>query len=139
MPDYGVDLTLRRVIWRRNHFEECGLALNLQLKSTTKPVLTTNDTISFDLDVVTYNRLRIAPRASPALLVLFVMPSDQAEWIDHNEVRLEIRHCAYWMSLRRESPSQNVSTIRVQIPRQNQFTPKQLERIMEVIQRREDL
>jgi hypothetical protein len=139
MPDYGVDLTLRRIVRRQNHFEESGLSLHLQLRSTSRPVAINNDSISFDLDMLTYNRLRMAPRASPALLILFVMPSDHAEWINHDENRLEIRHCAYWFSLRHEPPSQNTSTIRIQIPRQNQFTPMQLERIMEVIQRREDL
>jgi hypothetical protein len=139
VPDYGVDLTLRRVVWRRNHYEESGLSLHLQLRSTTMPAATTNDHVFYDLDVGTYTRLRSAPRASPALLVLLVMPSDHAEWIDHNENRLEIRRCAYWLSLRREPPVPNTSTIRVQIPRQNQFTPNQLERIMEAIQRKEDM
>jgi uncharacterized protein DUF4365 len=138
-PDYGVDLTIRRVVKRRNQYEEAGLTLALHLKSTKVPTDLSDEDVSYDLDVRTYSQLRRTTRASPAILVLLLMPSECDEWLYHDESRLEIRRCAYWLSLRSQPPIPNSSTIRVKISRQNQFTPSQLERIMESIKRKEDL
>lgn len=115
-----------------------GRNLDIQLKSTTKAILTTNEVL-YDLDVRSYEILRRSTHGSPMYLVLFVMPADRAEWIAHSEDRLELRCCAYWLSLRRAAAVPNTNSIRVHIPRQNQFTPTALTRIMEAIWRQEDV
>jgi hypothetical protein len=137
-PDYGIDLSLRQVCYRRGRWREEGLALDIQLKSEAGATVTT-DHIIHDLKADAYDLLRRTTRRSPAILVLLVLPANRAEWIDHTEDRLELRRCAYWLSLRGYPASTNTSTVRVEIPRVNQFTPAELERIMEAIQRREDI
>jgi hypothetical protein len=139
VPDYGVDVNLRRVVRKRGRYREAGPSLYLHLKSTTVPAAVNPDHVSYDLDVGAYNILRSATRDSPSLLVLLVMPPDRVAWVNHTEDRLELRRCAYWLSLRRQPVVPNTATLRIQIPRQNQFTPEQLERIMQSIQRKEDV
>ena len=71
-------------------------------------------------------------------LVLLVLPAAQTDWLMHSEDRLELRGCAYWLSLRGFAAVPNTSSVRVSIPRQNQFTPAALTRIMEAIAKEED-
>jgi len=135
-PDYGIDLTLRRVARKGARWNEVGVPLDIQLRSTTAATPTATE-IVYDLDVETYERLRRARRESPALLVLLVLPAEPTEWLSHTEQQLELRKCAYWFSLRGLPSTRNVRSVRVRIPRRNQFSPAELERIMEAISRRE--
>jgi hypothetical protein len=135
--DYGSDMTLRRIGQVGDSFIPVGRNLDLQLKSTTNATLTVDEVIH-DLDVRAYNILRRSTRRAPIYLVLLVLPSDPADWLAHNEVQLELRRCAYWYSLRGFPTVPNTSTVRIRIPRQNQFTPAALMRIMEAIAHGED-
>ncbi len=137
-PDYGVDLSLRTVRFGRGRWRETGVPLDLQLRSTTGAALTA-DHVVYDLDADTYDTLRRATRPSPAILLLLVLPLDRADWLSHTEDRLELRRCAYWYSLRGQPARANTSSVRVRIPRANQFTPAALERIMELIRRRRNV
>jgi hypothetical protein len=136
--DYGCDLTLHPIERVGGVFRPVGRNLDLQLKSTTNATLTVDEVIH-DLDVRAYNILRHATHAAPLYLVLFVMPADRDEWIAHSEDRLELRRCAYWVSLRRAPAVANTVSVRVRIPRQNQFTPGALGQIMEAIRNEEDV
>lgn len=137
-PDYGCDLTLRQIVKIGSEFRPTGRGLDIQLKSTTGATLTTTDVV-YDLDVRAYNLLRRATHDAPLYLVLFVLPASPDEWLSQTEQRFELRHCAYWLSLRRRPAVRNTKTIRIHIPRQNQFTPIALARIMEAIRRQEDV
>ncbi|MBA4066525.1 MAG: hypothetical protein C0501_23035 [Isosphaera sp.] len=137
-PDYGVDLTVRRVGRRAGRYLPVGRAVDLQLKSTAAGV-PGPDHVGYDLDMRVYDLLRRATRAAPALLILYVLPADPADWLDQTEERLLLRGCAYWLSLRGEPASANTSTIRVWVPRANAFTPAALGRIMDAAGRGEDL
>src|SRR5262245_47604173 len=117
--DYGSDMTLRLVREIAGILMPLGRNLDIQLKSTTSATLTANEVI-YDLDERAYTILRRATHTAPMYLVLFVMPKDQAEWLAHSEDRLELRHCAYWLSLRRAAVA-NTASVRIRIPRQNQF------------------
>ena len=135
-PDYGVDLSLRRVQWVGNEYMPMGPSLDLQLKSTRTAILEA-DHVVYDLERRAYDLLRRGTRTAPRYLVLLVLPA--TDWLGHSEQQLELRGCAYWMTLRREPPSPNKSTVRIRIPRANQFTPADLGRIMDAIKRREDV
>ena len=136
--DYGTDMTLHRIEHVGGVFRPVGRNLDIQLKSTTKAIIT-DDEVIHDLDARAYNILRHATHGAPLYLVLLVMPPDPAEWIGQNEERLELRRCAYWLSLRRAPAVPNTRSVRVRIPRQNQFTPAALTRIMEAIINEEDV
>jgi hypothetical protein len=136
--DYGYDQTLRRVWQSGDEWIPVGRNLDLQLKSTTAAALTDNEVV-YDLDTRAYNILRRSTRRAPAYLVLLVLPPDQAEWLSHSEDRLELRRCAYWLSLRGLAAVPNTSSVRIRIPRQNQFTPDALARIMDAVANEEDV
>jgi hypothetical protein len=135
VPDYGTDLTLRQVTLRQKKWSEVGPPLNIQLRSTSGATVTPTHVV-YDLDANTYKLLRRATVGVPIILVLLVLPAERAEWIHHTEDRLELRRCAYWLSLRGWPASTNTSSIRIQIPRVNQFTPAALTRIMETVRQR---
>jgi len=137
-PDYGVDLSLRRVDQRGGLYREISRSLHLHLKSTRTDTRDATHVV-YDLEKRAYDLLRRSTRTAPALLVLLILPADRDQWIDQNEDRLELRRCAYWYSLRGLPSVPNEYAVRVRIPRQNQFTSDQLLWIMERIQRNEDL
>lgn len=135
--DYGSDMTLRLVERDGKEFRLVGRNLDIQLKSTTQATLTASEVI-YDLDARAYNLLRRSTRRTPFCLVLLILPAVQADWLGHTEDRLELRGCAYWLSLRGFAAVPNTRSVRVSIPRQNQFTPTALARIMEAIDDEED-
>ncbi|MFO0826300.1 MAG: DUF4365 domain-containing protein [Gemmataceae bacterium] len=137
-PDYGVDLSLRQVQWVGGDLMPAGRPLDIQLKSTRTATLEVGHVV-YDLDRRAYDWLRRATRVSPRYLILLVLPTTRSDWLGHSEQQLELRGCAYWMTLRGEPSVLNTSTVRIRIPRTNQFTPANLERIMDAIKRNEDV
>lgn len=135
--DYGIDLSLRQVKKKGSEYRAVGRSLDVQLKSTTAATLTSDDVV-YDLDARAYRLLRRATRRAPLYLILLVLPVARPEWLDHNESRLELRGCAYWLSLRGFPAVQNAKSVRVRIPRQNQFTPDALTRIIEAVAHEEN-
>jgi len=136
-PDYGSDLTFRRVKRKGTEYRPTGRGLDIQLKSTTTATLTVDEVV-YDLDSRAYRLLRRSTRQTPFYLVLVVLPAARVDWLDHSESRLELRGCAYWLSLRGFPTVPNTASVRIRIPRQNQFTPAALTRIMEAIAKEED-
>ena len=93
--------------------------VDFQLKSATDYEFRGTDII-YDLRVEDYNRL-IQDRDIPRVLILFVMPGDEAEWLAQSPAELCLRRCAYWKSLMGENFSSNRSTVRVSVPQANVF------------------
>jgi hypothetical protein len=120
MPDYGVDLSLREVVQRGQRHLDGRLQLDLQLRSTTRAYLTETH-VGHDLDVPTHDFLR---ERSPVccLLVVLVLPDDEALWLSQTIEELVVRHCAYWFSLRGADPARTTSSVRISIPRSQVFS-----------------
>ena len=74
----------------------------------------------YDLRVEDYNRL-IVDDDVPRILILFIMPSDDAQWLVQNGDELCLRKCEYWVSLMAMTRSPNSSTVRVYVPGANVF------------------
>src|SRR5262249_51799245 len=107
-PDYGTDLCLREVEEGPDgRFFDTGVQVDLQLRSTTKATIKDTQVV-YDLDIKMYNDLRV-PRRTPRFLVVFVLPTDEAEWVSQTSAGLLLRHGAYWISLegQRERKSKN--------------------------------
>jgi Domain of unknown function (DUF4365) len=121
--DYGFDLTLQHITKRRGRLGESGFAVNIQARSTTISAMT-GDSISYDLDVHTYDLLRIPRTDSIRLLVLLVLPAVEREWLQVTDEELLLRRAAYWYSVRGEWATQNRRSIRLAIPRTQLFTPQ---------------
>lgn len=137
-PDYGMDLILRQAVFQQDQWREAGAGLYVQLKSIAGATLTPTDLV-YDLKATAYETLRRSTRSAPSVLILLDLPADRAEWINHTEDRLELRRCAYWLSLRGMPVRANTSSVRIRIPRTNQFTPAALERIMTAIRQRRNI
>ena len=55
-PDYGIDLSLRKVAVLGRRHRDTSVQVDLQLRSTTRASVTETE-VKLDLDVETYNRL----------------------------------------------------------------------------------
>ena len=93
--------------------------VDFQLKATTNFHFSGNDVL-YDLRVEDYNRL-VKEDDVPRVLILYVMPRENSEWIVQNRSQLCLRECAYWVSLMGKAPSRNASTVRVYAPAANVF------------------
>jgi len=113
VDDHGIDGTIinpeRRGINR----------VDFQLKATTRYGIRPT-VISYDLRVEDYNRLTLDDDV-PRVLILFIMPDDEEQWLAQSEDELCLRKCAYWVSLMGSSVSSNSSTVRVSVPMTNVF------------------
>jgi hypothetical protein len=128
-PDFGFDLFLRSVERHGGQYWDSGPQLDIQLKSTTQAEVRETE-VAYDLDVRTYNLLRHVARDRPCVLVLLVLPEDEALWLTQSEDELVLRHCAYWMSLGGADPTENEVRVRVTIPRENRFSVEGLKDLM---------
>ena len=112
VDDHGIDGTIRSYDRRVNQ-------VDFQLKATTDYSIGTN-AISYDLRASNYNRL-VAEDDLPYVLILFIMPSEDSQWLSQSDDELCLRYCAYWESLAGKPTSGNTSTVRVAVPLVNRF------------------
>lgn len=113
VDDHGIDGTIvdpdRRGVNR----------VDFQLKATTHHEIR-DDAIVYDLRVANYNSLTINDDV-PRVLILFIMPVDDSQWLHQSLDELCLRKCAYWVSLMGMPRSRNSSTVRVEAPVTNVF------------------
>jgi hypothetical protein len=121
VQDFGADMVLRHVAQKEHRYVDDGRQLDLQLKSTTRAELDENE-VSYDLDVRAYNWSRQHQVYRPRILVLLVLPEDEAQWLSQSLEELVLRRCAYWTALRGAEPTTKQRTIRVRLPRANVFS-----------------
>ena len=113
VDDHGIDGTITNP-------ERRGInRVDFQLKATTRYGIGPT-AISYDLRVEDYNRLTLDDDV-PRVLILFIMPDDEGQWLAQNEDELCLRRCAYWVPLMGMSVSSNSSTVRVSVPLTNVF------------------
>ena len=96
-----------------------------------------SDFCAFDLPIKNYNDLR-HDSIEPAILVVYLMPSDSRLWIEHGEDALLARHCAYWHNLRGLPDVSNVETCRIYLRKRNVLSPDALQEMMRRIARQEE-
>ena len=130
LPDYGIDLSLHDILLVGGRRVESGCKLDIQAKCTTRAGLQ-GDYVRHDLEVSSYNALRLVTAGCPRILVVLVLPAKEADWFSQTEEELVVRHCAYWLSLRGRGPTTNRKSVRVLLPRANVFSVGALKGIME--------
>jgi hypothetical protein len=110
--------------------------LGLQLKATAQEV-PDDDPIAYSLPIKNYNDLRVM-NAIPRLLVLFVLPPDAGQWLQHEiGEHLITRRCAYYLNLYGFPEVPNETNKTVYIPRRNILTVDTLRTLMEQASRLE--
>ena len=135
--DYGIDLILNEIVQRHGRYSDSGLRVEVQLKSTTRPV-PTRAGIGYDLTARAYDVMRFESPLRRVLLVL-VLPADEARWVRPTRAGLVLGGRMYWASLRGMPAVRNRSSVRVVIPRRQVFTPGGLRGIICHIQAGEAL
>lgn len=133
-PDLGVDLFLRAVEVRDQQYWDSGPQLDVQLKSTTRAELHAGEVV-YDLELRAYDLLRQQMVCRPCILVLLVLPEEEAQWLTQSPEELVLRRCAFWLSLRGASPTTNLTTVRITIPRRNVFSAEALGRLLDEARR----
>jgi hypothetical protein len=104
--------------------------LELQLKCTAAPT-PLGDSLSFPLKLKNYEELRADNFVIPRILVVVLVPDLADDWLEHSETELCMRRCGYWVSLRGKPATSNTKSVKISIPRQNQFTVQALQAIMQ--------
>jgi hypothetical protein len=137
-PDSGIDLSVHDVIHADKHYVDSGWRLDIQVKSTTLAVLDAAH-VRYDLEVAAYNVLRATGPGCPRILVVFVLPVEEARWVGQTEDELLLRRACYWASLCGHPPTSNRKTVRVTLSRANLFTPESLQGLIEQAKRGEAL
>ncbi len=113
VDDHGIDGTITDPSARGMN------RIDFQLKATTVYDVD-HSSIRYDLRVQNYNQL-IKEDDVPRVLILFIMPEDDSQWLTHSSERLCLRRCAYWADLMGKPNSSNASTVRVSLSTDDVF------------------
>ena len=125
-PDVeSVDFTLGRP-------DEASPRIDLQLKCSAAAEVTDGN-IPFSISVKNYDELRNGRTMVPRILVVVLVPDDPAEWLELNDERMLLRHCAYWMSLEGAEPTANEQSTTVYVPADQHFSVDAVDQLLDVI------
>jgi hypothetical protein len=135
--DYGLDGQISLIVHtKRLGYQEPGLYLDFQVKSTYDFEIR-DQQIVYDLDVRNYNLLvehNSNPLLNRQLLLLYLMPREQVNWVHQNEQSVSLFRCCYYMWL--DGPlSSNQHSQRITIPTTNVFSTEWLEEHMTTMAR----
>lgn len=135
--DYGVDGQFRNVYYdaARKRYMDDTCIIDYQLKSTVDYKIE-NGILKYDLEVKNYKDL-ILDRLMPMILVLYIMPREEQEWLSVDCDATVLKHCAYWCSLRGKPDTHNEYKIQISIPEDQILTPETLKKLMEKAKRGE--
>lgn len=130
--DYGIDGTIKEVINRNGRYVDSCFGINFQLKSSSD-VSFENGCVIYDLESKNYNDLVEESSMLPNILILFVLPTDNDDWLSVTIDQLTMKQCAWWCSLEGLEPTENQATKRISIPDCQIFSPATLIDLMEKV------
>jgi hypothetical protein len=133
--DFGIDLCFRAVRVRGKRYADTSGQFDAQVKSTTRANVTDSE-VRYDLDVKNYDDLREPGDNCPRILVVLVLPEDEAQWLSQSVEELILRHCAYWISLEGYPPTTATTTVRITIPRSAVFSVEAVRGILDGLRER---
>jgi hypothetical protein len=134
IKDYGTDGTFKRVVVFEGQRFDSGFPIDFQLKASIGCKLEPHHLV-YDLAVDAYQKLvyRRNHGSSPQILIVMALHPDAAEWIGHSEEALLLRQCCYWYQVG-ANYTENSSSIRLRVPRNQQFTPAALNQLLDEAQ-----
>lgn len=103
--------------------------IDLQLKCTGSPSFQ-NGQLTFVLSAKNYDDLRDPAVMVPRILVVVVVPENLAKWLLHDETRLALHHCGYWLSLRSAVSKPGQVSVTVHLPCSQQFDVVEVTKLM---------
>ncbi len=138
--DYGVDGAFHEVSFVNGKRVDSGFSLEFQLKSSSF-LKDAGDSFKYALDADTHHCLvkRASKlRATPAILILLALPELLKDWLELSEENLILRHCCYWVAPT-WTPTNNTSSVTIDIPKKQTLTPEVLQELMKKISKGEPL
>lgn len=146
--DCGIDGIFSEVkVLPNGKRRDTGYKLDFQLKSTGNFIIN-KDEIIYDLEVKNYIDLIDEEVGTPRILILYLMPAEQEDWImideqeiENNDNKLEYKYstnfsyCAWWCSLNGMTETSNKETIRIKIPRNQILNKESLSDLMAKVRR----
>jgi len=127
--DYGTDMHIRFARGRSTksgcRFMTSGRGLDLQLKAVHKKYTKESENeVSYALEVKNYNdlvdRANELGMINPLVLIVFIFPDDENEWINLQAENLVMKGCAYYYMIPQGAQeSENSSNVTIKIPRTN--------------------
>ena len=67
----------------------------------------------------------------PFILIVVLLPDEESEWLTQTDNELCLRHCGYWLTLKRHNPASIRNSVTVRIPTVNVFSSAQLTETMD--------
>jgi hypothetical protein len=104
--------------------------IQVQLKCSSQNLITA-DVIKFPLKIKNYNELRGDEFVVPRYLAVLLVPDDLAQWIAHNDDHIALFKSCHWLSLRHYGPTENESSVTVDVPLAQRLTTATLWQMME--------
>lgn len=123
----SVDVTIRSDHYVSAESKMCPV-IDFQLKATSTHDFNNGD-LSFPLKVKNYHELR-GEASVPILLIVFLIPKNVRDWLEHSEEQLITRKCAYWCNLKGFPGMGNTDEVTVHIAQKNLFSPGSLKELM---------
>lgn len=120
--DFGVDVRYTKSVADNHRYLEQPWCVSIQLKSTTeKGVTVVDDYIKYPLEAKTYNDLvSMSRHVIPLILVLFILPENENEWVKLTSNDLVVKKCAYWFTLENGTEkTTNTHKVTISIPQSN--------------------
>jgi len=111
----------------------------VQLKATSRPHTLANGKYSFPLEVDAYKALSTTRSLLNKILVLFFLPENKSDWLNHTEDGLLSRRCAYWVSLRGAPQTNNATNQTIYVPKVQSLCPSNLRELMTRLSKREEV
>lgn len=136
--DYGMDGRICDISHKNSRFSQNGFGIDFQLKATTN-IVDQSNVWSYDLEVKNYNDLIETEVGTPRILVVYYIPKEKSEWLKINNNGTLLKHYALWCSLKGKKETDNKSTIRIELPKRNIFTPNELKRLLCLVKDGADL
>ena len=104
--------------------------VGFQAKATSRDIVGSDgEQLHFPLPICDHDNLRKATH--PLILIVVLLPDDEAQWLAQTHEELGLRYCGYWLSLSGWEEVPNTSSVTVHIPIANVFTSCQLTNLMD--------
>ncbi len=138
--DYGIDGAFHAVSVVRGKRVNTGVSLEFQLKSTCC-LRDEEKNFKYALDAQTHRCLAdraLRPHTTQVILAVLALPKSREKWLELSTENLILRNCCYWVAPIWDI-TDNVSSVTIDIPKEQALTPESLQTLMRKISRGESL
>lgn len=104
--------------------------IEFQLKCSSQDLVKGN-VIKFKLPLKNYDDLRGENVGAPRYLAVLLVPDGLDGWLAHNEDHIALFNNCYWVSLRDAPPTNNDTSVTVDVPLEQRLTSQTLRDMMD--------